>query len=703
MTEPDAEHVEPSGSTSASYAFIGAVHLLLDSDREATRSDLLLAAACHSLYEGDRTAAELLARANQIWPGARADMEGMQKALDLGQKLQMVASADVLGEIPVWTLTKEGVRDVERHGKWVGDAREAALAKLVERARTGLGIDPSREEAELWLGRLVSALVHGIQASQVAYLGHVEEIVGGRLLPKGFDPELVLSALPDGAENPVNDFLRTLALAALDPLDPFGNDLISHITTGCVLHSYVAGRDASPILDQLGPQQAERAVLDTPVLLALIGPTRLRRHAETTLEAAVAAGWDVVTCVHSLTELEELLDRELPNIQESFARANAAGIREDWYASLDEDQLPSVVVEVLKDGTYQSLNQFRSAATRLPERLEALGVTVREHHNEEDPYLDRCRQSLTEHLQENSRRARSASVIDRDAQSMAVAWRRRRRQTKSKWPGAWIITSDRQLTPAYFRAQHSDKVALTLSMAQWTTLVAATSPPTSVVELATAAAGQLVEEAMWLIPARFPSDVALNLARQLSPEHGGSGTDVRVAQLTLDDVFDQATTTQQVPELAAKVLSSRARRVDAIQAQRQRDLVLQAADAKHLQLTAQREAELARDNERVRAMEADVLKTESADLSRENAWLRTQRRRVVISSVLIALGAVVLVWTWSNGMTTATRWALGSTAIAGLAAIRWCLEPSSKGVLVFAGAAVDAIAFVSAVVGLQDS
>lgn len=689
MREPVGDGEEEAAT---SYAFIGAVHRLLDSDRAANKSDLLLAAACQALRNGDLSSVEVLQKVNDIWPGAQTDLASVDAALALGRELRLTAIGAALDGGDLWTLTKEGVEDSTRHEKWLGEVRARALNNVVEKARTGLQIEATAAEAELWLDRLLSALVVGIQSSQSAYLGNVEKIIDGRIIPRGISPDLVLSAIPESTSDPsVTDFLRALAVSAIDPLDPFGNELVSHITTGCVLHSYIAGRDNAAILHRIGSPTGERAVLDTPVLLELIGPVRVQARTETSIRAAVGQGWDAVAAEHSLEEMVDLLEREIPRIQRDFTKALESHTKSEWYAALDQDQLPSMCVEVLRDGTYGTIDEILGAARKLRTRLENIGVTVRVHGNDADQaYVDRSRTALAAQLDERSVK-RSPIVIDRDAHSMAMAWRRRRRQRISKWPGAWIITTDRQIGPAYLAVQRDDRVSLTLSPAQWTSLLSVSATPASVVELATAAAGQLVDEAMWLIPARFPGDVALALARQLSPEHGGSDTDVRMAQLTLDDVFGGTNGEHSASEMAAAVLSKRTRRINDLQEQRKRDLEKFAEGEREKAQRASTEAARARQSEKFKTQKIVDLEEASRCQGGELVWLQRQRTRIIISAGLVLVGVALCIWTLLSHNAPAALWSGVGTVATLVGSYRWCTERESKWYVLLVGVGLEAM------------
>lgn len=701
-TTLESNFVDGESAGSDGYAFIGAVHTLVTAKASATKSDLILAAVCHGLRASDKTAAEILTVVNHVWPGARTDLDSVGVAINLGIELGLVRVEKALDETMLWSLTPRGVDDVDRQVSWVGTMRQRTRDELQRRAQDGLGADITTETAELWLERLVTALIGGIQSSQDAYFGRVDHVVGKRIVPRGIDQGQVLQKLEDPNVSPVTtDFLKAAAVSAFDPLDPFGNELVSLITTGCVLHSFVAGRDSAATLQKIGDPTGQRALVDTPVLVDMIGPDRVRSNVRFVLSTAVKAGWEVVVCEHSLDELVNLMNREIPKIKQSFTDAYERGVKQEWYASLVDDQLPTYCVEALRDGTYSSLEEMIDSANSLAHELEGLGVVVRPHGNDHDQgSVDRCKAALENELG-NSKSGRSSAAIQRDAESMAMVWRRRRREQGTEWPGGWIISSDRHMAPGYKSMQPKDPIPLTLSVARWSTLLSVTVAPAEVVELAAAAATQLVEEAMWLLPSRFPSEVAMSLARQLSPEQGGSELDFRYAQLTLDDSLDEIGQARTASSLASEVLAARANRTTTIQVQGLTDARTKQSEAEAVAAAA-REAETRVTKQAAKANKrADEADRKAADLAKQLAWAKVRTRRIVTVLILLALAGVALY------AAIVTPLPVGGLIIASVAVLliaiggyRWCTGPTARIFPLLIGAGFEAIAAVLTLIEL---
>lgn len=561
---------------------------------------------------------------------------------------------------------------------------------------------------------LVSALVPAIEESLQKHLGSVTSLIDGRTNAGTLDPTSVLESLAKISPNEnITEFLQSLATSALDPLDAFGRELVTHIATGVLLHTYLAGQSGNQLTQRLGKPQNQRAILDTPVLIALIGSTQEQRDAEATIRRAVQDGWNVVVAQHSIEELTELVEREIPNLRRLYREAHEKNARIDFYAALVDDQFHGIIISALQDGTYTELQQVLEAAIRLPQRLDSLGVNVREHGNSiSQSRFDACFKALNNHLQHSTRK-RSVKVITRDADSMTMAWRRRTREKSANWPGAWIITSDRAMNHAY-SAVSLDRVAITLTLPQWTTVLSISAAPGELSEFASLAAGQFVDEAIWELPARFPKDSAMQLAAQLSPGQGGSNLDVYHAQklYELPEMLDKIAENSSPHQLTSEVMAARARRLNSLtnidrsrKEQQIASAYIHASKAKDAELKAQKDLmELERKNSQ---MQAELRLEQSKRIEGEES-ARVQKIKFIrvvwsIGFVLIAgicllctlffgnltsqliagsvlVGVIFLTFQWSRNYETKIHvlgWTIVSESLGALSAVQSLIFPQS--------------------------
>jgi hypothetical protein len=690
-------------------AFLGAIHNVLQSRRSSTEADLLAAAACQFLNHGRAPLKDVVDGVSTIWPGVPASAEQIRAALELSRDLGL-AGYDV--DADEWFLTAHGADDIGRHSQWVNELRGRVTADIRRRSRDGLQYEPDGYEAELWLDVLVKALVVGIEESQAVHLGHVERLVHGNLAPRVVDQAKLLERLNGASPRAeIVELLKSLAIAALDPLDPFGKELVSHITTGCILHAYVSGRTGKQITDTIGSPRGQRAILDTPVLISLVGPASDQDDMLVTINSALASGWDVVVCQHSLEELTELITREIPRIEKRFREALETNTKLEFYAALVEDQIHGICIAALKDNTYTNLQAMLAACHALKGRLESLGVHVRHHNNEISP--DRratCLAALNEQLSK-SPHFRSATVVGRDADTLAMAWRRRRRESSKNWPGAWVITSDRSMAAAY-GAISTDRVSITLSPSQWTTVVALSAEASDLVSLASAAAGQFAEESMWQLPARFPGDFAMGLATQLSPDQGGSDLDLRQAQLFLSipEMLDKIEAESSPMAVASAVLASRTRRIDNMakrERERHRDALamaeIAAGQAEKAALEAQvREQKAAADRTQLES-ELAAEKASSATKDTELNAQKTRHKRILISIALTLASAAFAVAAAVFGTVIHTAISACVLVVCVVVCLRWCRDLSLKFSIIVWMTVLETVGFASAIMSFFPS
>lgn len=681
-------------------AFLSAVHYLVQRQSQTDEADLLLAAITHALDGVRLDIDQLAARVSRIWPGPLTTREAIEPVLAIGRELGLVVAQVDLNEQLEWMLTQRGADDVAVHREWAGEIRHRNAVELSRRAQSALGVQLGGDEASLWLDALIRALAVGIQHAQDAYAGNIEQLVSGAVRPRTIDRDVVLEEI-SGYDPSRTEFLRATALAALDPLDPFGNEIISYITTGCILHSVVAQSARAQVTNALGGAAGERVFLDTPCLVDLLHVPRVSAPMEVAIRAAVAQGWQVQVLEHSIAELRDVFARSVATMPASFQQAVAKGNRKEWLASLVNDQITSMFVEARQAGLYGSLAEFGRAVDLVEEKLRDLGVVIRPASNDDRAEVTRFATALSVSLASASRR--SKPVIERDAETMAAAARRRRRQRSekpgSKWPGCWVVTTDRHMGPA-FTAVTGQRVTLTLSPSQWTKLLATSSDSSNTLDLAVASASQWIEEAMWAIPVRFPPDTAVALAQSLIPEVGGSTTDLRVAQLTLADALDSPDSTDA--SLAARILERRTIRREETGSRRLAAAEAQSESETRARLEAEAQREEARSGEARARLEASRNSSDTDSLKAQLAWERLRSRRIAISAILIAVSLATVTAAWLSNSRLLLVVALTALAAAGYSAFRWCTREGQKLFPTLLGAIIQTLATVVTIVDFLD-
>jgi hypothetical protein len=651
---------------------VSAVHVLMSGERRATEYDILMSTAFEALRSGPQTEAELNAFADRVWPGAGIDEVRMNAAL------QAAAAAGYIGRMAsgprAWTLTKTGLEEIGASRNWARDAMDRTRDDISTRLEQA-GYTATEDQAGLWVSLLMKAVGAGIQASLTEHIGEVEMRGETALAPHSFDPEQVLAVIKGAAVREQDaELLSALALEAFDPLSPFGNDLVMHITVGYMLHAFIARRDNLGGRRAVGSLRGDRALLDTPTLLPLLGPDEQAAPIRQAISAAMRAGMEVIAPQYYLDELQELLER--------IERVHKIALEEELEKGTDPDLLGQLVdqpvaamwLRALARGKYGSWDDFRAAADDLGNRLAELGVVVRDHNNQPADHVDRLEATLTAVIE--ARRVRDAaagvtsharppgrgeSQIRRDAETMGMARRRRATQTSGLfWPGAWIISTDTAMRTAHKRLSGADRFPLTITPSQWVGIVSTCSDPASIEDLAKSAATLLSEETFLAIAGGFPVPIAMEVARALSPGGSSSPLDTSLAQMSIEDLLlhqpDTGGGDEAGAKVAAAVVARRSARVHAsYEAEGQRHAAEREAghrEVRDANVAVSRERAERHEAEEGRAADRRAAELRDQERNREDILRERRHRRdlaALIGIVLIIAALVTQQWVWAGG------------------------------------------------------
>jgi hypothetical protein len=613
-----------------------AAHAVFDGSRAATRADLLISTIVESLATGPRTDDELLAAVQDAWPAAgitRADLDEALAAARTGQQ-QLLARTETLAGAG-WTLDAAGAAEAAAAASWSADLRRrfaAEVARLAARDfRTCTG-----QEAEAWADRLTRSLGEGISAAEDAYIGAVELGAQVTLRPASFDPHQVLQRVGRDVAEDVAEFLRAAVLAAFDPADPFGCEVVSALSTGCVLHAYLARLDVAEQQRTLGLLAGQRVIVDTPLLLRLLGGGDAE-NIERLLLTAREAGVGVVVVVHYLEELNDLVDSMAETVRTSAAEL-ADPERRRAIAALEDTDVLTTYVQAVEAGLVRGWDDFERRVRELPARLRGLGAEVRPHGNTDHEQVDSCRKALREVLADSGR-GRSARAIDRDAETLSMALRHRRRHRREnpqvQWPGLFVLTTDTRLSPAYRTLDTSSDLPLALRPEQFALLLARVRPVPEARELAAVAASLLTRGIADRVTMRYPPQVAVELASSLA------GTDLRVAQLA---PFHETVERANAQDVVSAVLRQRALRTRDASAHQSERSHAERRDAARAEEDLRRQ--LAETADRARAAESRAVSEqtarEQAEAERDNPAPRTQHMRRAQARVLVAVALIAL-------------------------------------------------------------
>lgn len=680
-----------------------AAHVLLSGLRHATRLDLLLSTIVEVLAHGSQEADGLVDAVRSAWPAAAITRSDVLEALELAQAgdQRLVHQAQGFGG-EVWHLDDAGRAEADTAREWLEGVRRRALADL--HARAERDFRPCTDaEARRWVSRLTAALDAGIRAGEQAYVGAIEVGSETTLKPTSVDSAEIFRIIDHGADEKVAEFLRAAALAALDPTDPFGDEVVTTLSTSCLLHANLARLDVAREQERLGSLKGQYAVLDTPILVELLSGHPVREPLERMIDAAREAGIQVLVLEHYLAELAGLLEarrRQVEGLEDILGDPDQ---RAAFIALTGEDTLLVAYAQLRAEGIVSTWSGFQDYTIRLAERLRGRGVEVRPHGNADLEQVENCRAALEQVLADTGG-GRGADAVGRDAHTLAMALRHRRRFRRENsgtvWPGLFVVTHDRRLSRAYADLnQGSAEVPLAIPPGAFTLLLARVRPVPEAAALTEAASRMITRDIAELVTVRYPPSVAARLARSLAGD--GGATDVRVAQMSnVGRVLEQ--TTETADEIVSEVLRRRAERMREATAHVGRVNGDERAAVDERRLVAERDrdrARAARDEARSHA-EVEQKRAEELQKQLASAWTDEEvarlRRRAGIRSASAVVNAALVVWLITQG----EWWRAGLFLVGGILLFwqtnAWAGDPNAR----LRDAVVGIVADLAAVIGL---
>lgn len=529
---------KPNEKDDIGLGMLAATHNLFTSDRIADEQELIISTCVEVLKDGPISPNQVHGRVNNIWPGSHISIDKLTASLENGSKLDIFAKQNT-SEGQNWALGQSGVAEATMTRDWFADIMDRLSSQIQERAAKDFGVI-SRVQSKLWAKILLKLFTVEISKRNGSFTGAVEKGPTGRVHPISLDAAAMLEAIGKMEMNQsTKDFLGGCLLAAVDEAEFFGNEIVSCVATSCVLHAVIAGRLSSSAREHLGGLDGQRVVIDTPILVKYLGPKNSVGNLKKVVNLAVAAKMEVIVPRHVLQELFDLVDRIERQCIPGLLRALSQGTKARIYAQTVDEDILSMFLDATEERKYSNWSDFAKRAKNLEAELVAMGVVVRDHGNVDRNRVRSCSVQLEAEIR-TSLKPRGATSIARDAESMELVWRSRRKyrlKDPMVWPGGWIVTYDRRIDPAYRKIEPKDANRLVLTPAQWAAILAETESTVDIKQIVGAAADFVLEETMLRVAVKYPPAVALELARTLSSETM-SDTDIRVAQMAFDQIQD---------------------------------------------------------------------------------------------------------------------------------------------------------------------
>jgi predicted nucleic acid-binding protein len=678
----------PAEEPDLGIEMLSAAHVLLSSDRAMDERDLLISTCLEALDSGPTSASALARVCNEIWPATSISEDDVLAAMQGAAELGLVAEQTTLDGID-WALARAGKDEIESTREWFANAMERLARQVQDRARDDFG-ELSFEVASNW-ARVILRLFSGeIARSATSYAGEVERGAAGSIRPMVLDGTSMLRSIDGlGMAPGTTDFLKGCLLAAVDEVDPFGNELVGQIATSCVLHAIAARRGRAAAQAALGSLQSQRVVLDTPILVDLLSSDGTEQRLRAMIQQAVSLGMEVIAPEHVLAELDDVIVRVTNEHLAGLTSGLKTGVSPWAYAQMVNEQVLELFLDGVRRKKFKTWQDFRLKVEGLKEELSSIGVIVRAHNNTSRSNVNLIDMHLTEEISK-SVSGRSNKAIARDSESIELVWRARRRKVStpsstSLWPGGWMVSHDRHVNQAYRRANRDDREPLVLTPAQWATLMAGAAPAAEIPALVASAAAYIRQESMLRIATKYPPAIALTLARSLSGEYS-SETDLRVAQLSsLGDMLEQAAAGQSRSgeRLASELAGRRTNR-------------LAAAGREQVDLVA---LERARLESVINKSTVVVTEEHAARIEAESRLAELQKReglggrRTVAAAILVGIAALAVIfaiigfWTFVLGTVISgvaffflsRRWSRDSNV--GFGSMLWSIVPEAVGLI----------------------
>jgi len=679
--------------------------LLLSTERATETHDILLATLFEALATGPKRTEELVGYARGVWAGAPVTRIQVEGALAAALAGGLVETQRELGDLSSWALRPDGKMETELSRTYANDAYVRATRYLAMEAEKTFG-HVTADECEAWTKLLLTVLTEGIRVAVSQPAGGIEILGGSALIPVGYDIDAMREHVRRlCAREEVSEFLQAMTVDALDGSHPFGGELVTNISMGYVLLSYLGRADLAKARDIAGSLRGEIAIIDTPVLLRIVGTARRARSVLEVIGIALQAGMRVLLHQETIDELNEVLDRrqatEVPTIEEDISTGTELSV----LAAYVPDEALSAWLAALAAGEVASWSEFRAAVRTIPRTLASLGVEIVPIETAFDfnqaAFFNEFKTSLSAVIEERGR-YRHDVPLKHDATMLLTAYTARMSNPSSAskiWPGAVIVTPDKNLNEAYKRVVDSQVLfPVAVPLSQWMGIVSSCSSPEALETIAGTMPDVLTYEALAHLASRFPLQAVRDIARAISAPDISSA-DVRATQLSLDELITSRPvlldSEHSDVELVQSVLTQRHRRI-AVAYERQKDFAeadrVAARVASEVAASKLNEEQQARQSaeQREATMGQDLLKEQSR---RSHAETRAQRLPVVSGvAVLATLIAIVaaLAGAWSVCVGAIVVFALWVTL--GMA---WANDRTQSGWLLAGSILVGALTVIS--------
>lgn len=512
----------------AAIAGLAATMAALDPQRSAWRNDILISTIIETLSRrGHLSSRELRTDLQSVWVSKSTTLVAIEAALLEASTAGLIhSSARPSGEVrwQVTADTKEQAKaDQRRARRLLEDFKLQVGQRLTELLAEPVGDDR--------VGLLTRTLVAAMAAASERVFegarstGNPEHLTAVRYGLNRLTEDLRRQVSP--AEQA--EALVRLALAAADPRDPFGDELLRLIVSGQILHGLVARRDA------VGDRSLAGTVLtlDTTFLVMSVEANDATRKAfDELLKVSADIGCRVVITAEVLAEWErqwELADDQEPD-------ALAEKLPGSYDRLLASPILRGYVHEHGESGT--KWRNFCRRHRGMEQRLRLADAEV--VASDPDPIV-RARVEaellrLSAERPDTRGRRPAAAAVDAISAGL-VAKYRQESPPLGGLPGAWFVVGRERMTAeAYANVVPDDPFPLSVTPQSWLMFVSAKmGADVSPVALAEMLSESVILDAFLTVVTGYPAEELVQMFDSLAPSELDDDLAVELVRATLDE------------------------------------------------------------------------------------------------------------------------------------------------------------------------
>lgn len=653
LRETDESTGQPLLAASTLSLRMAAIRFLLDKRRTSDEIDLILSIILEIVRAQPLSIHEIVAQCQSVSPGLQAPAARVEAAIRVGEACDLLTRAAPPrdGEPERWTYKGTAQADLESAENWTRAVIDDVKNCIIQIARhQGVEVDP--EQAELWADILWEAVSLGIRKALRIFSGDVTQRSDASVAPASFDYEAAAGVVRQNVtDEQTAELIVGLVRSAVDPSDVFANDLVSLICSGYVLQAFLSRRDHPQVRALAGSLEESRVIIETPWLLAACGTRKTQHLFREAVRASTAAGVEVIVPQHSIEEAHSVLDRTAQLVAE-YEKDLVRGIDVDvLLATVSSSGLVETWLEWVRDEDIIGYSAFHNRARHLLAELTELGINVRKHHNDEGGDAESVQRiaELLARTVETSGSYRASDAIVRDANTLAMAWRTRRKAgfIQGELPSAWIVTADTHMNAAYAEFEDRDAAPIAITPSQWLATVAALSKATDVSTLAEATADLAIRQLTLRVASQWPPRAIMELAKTMRKDMGLAPIDVHLARAEIEELFTSTPDLLEDPARAAAsmatvIAGNRAARRDASLRHREAH---QAGELRRVQQQKDAESERRRaaedETERLRKKAADA----ESEVKETNALGNRKAVTGTVTAIALTAGTLVALLT----------------------------------------------------------